>query len=158
MSPELENRLVGDRPKWILRLLYAPVKGKESMPIVGTTRLMKGCFLLDRRFSDELNIATDFDFHPDKYGPLDPKVYEAVDHLEDLGLLEVEDSEKYEGVEYILTKEGKTVGRREFEEMDEEARELLSWIKSKHVLSPLPKLLSFVYNQYPQMAKESRLT
>lgn len=148
---------LGDRPEWILRLLYAPVKGQKCMPIVGTTRLMKGCFLLDRRLEEEKRIETDFEFRPDKYGPLDPAVYESVEFLELEGLITTHESERYDGTEYALTSSGKSEAEPLFQQLPDDQKELICWIKGKHVLQSLSKLLSFVYNQYPSMAEKSKL-
>lgn len=153
----LEPRGIGDRPRWVLRLLHAPVKGRANIPIVGMTRLMKGCFLVHRKTREEHGIETDFEFHPDDYGPLDPRVYDTVDYLEQQGLLTEEESDRYEGVEFELTRKGQQVAQQEFKNLDEDVQSLISWIKGKHVLRPLPKLLSFVYNQYPRMAKNSKI-
>ena len=148
---------VGDRPQWILRLLYAPVRGTVGVPIVGATRLMKACFLLDRKLDEEVGAETDFQFRPDKYGPLDPKVYDAIEVLEEDHLIRQKESVKYEGTEYLLTEMGERCGEELFMELSTEEQELITWIKGKHVLNSLSKLLSFVYNQYPEMAENSEL-
>lgn len=154
---DLETRALGDRPRWVVRLLHAPVKETENIPIVGITRLMKGCFLTHRKVQEEHGIKTGFEFRADNYGPLDPKVYDTVEYLERENLLRVEESDKYDGKEYILTPEGETQAKAAFKELDDDVQQLLSWVKGKHVLRPLPKLLSFVYNQYPRMAENSKI-
>lgn len=157
MSQSQQTGEVGDRAEWILRLLYAPVKGNTALPIVGVTRLMKGCFLMDRRLEEEIGRRTDFEFRPDKYGPLDPLVYDTVEQLERENLLARRESQDYNGTEFALTDDGKREGRNLFDALSDSEQGLLMWIKGKHVLNSLPKLLSFVYNQYPQMAKNSKL-
>lgn len=145
------------REGWVLRLLYAPAQGQECKPIVGDTRLMKGLFLVHKRLQDEFSKETPFEFIPEKYGPLDPKVYDAVESLERQNLIKKTTSEKYNGDEFRLTPEGKPIARQLFEELSEEERELVEWIKTKHVMWELPRLLSFVYRQYPDYARESVL-
>lgn len=152
-----ESKTLGDRPEWILRLLYAPAEGNVAAPIVGTTRLMKGCFLIHKKLESELGMKTDFKFHPDRYGPLDPKVYDSIERLEKQGLVAISESREYSGTEYTLTPDGKSEARVLYNDLPGEAQELLSWLKSKHILSPLPKLLSFVYNQYPETTKNSEI-
>lgn len=147
---------VGNRPEWILRLLYAPVKGRRALPIIGTTRLMKGVFLVDRKLAEEYGVETDFEFRAEKYGPMDEKVQEALSRLESDGLVVSESSQRFDGTRYDLTEEGERVAKQRFDELDSEQRELLGWIKGQHVLRSLPKLLSFVYNQYPEMAEKRR--
>jgi len=148
---------LSDREIWILRLLYAPVEGNKPVPIVGTTRLMKGLFLVQRKFEEEFEIDPGFEFQPDKYGPLDERVYEALDSLDEEGLLTREESTEYDGLEYELTFEGERVGRRQFQELAEDQQQMISWIKGRHVLRELSQLLSFVYNRYPNSASESVL-
>lgn len=154
----LEPPGLGDRPKWILRLLYAPAEGKSAMPIVGMTRLMKGCFLIHKRLESDLGVETDFEFRPDQYGPLDEKVYDAVEFLQAREFIERTESDKYDGEEFRLTDRGIQEARRLYKDLPYEQRQLISWVKSRHVLKPLPKLLSFVYNEYPETTKESELT
>lgn len=148
---------VGDRTDWILRLLYAPAGGEPGKPIVGITRLMKGCFLLHRTLENEFGIQTDFSFRADDYGPLDPLVYDSVEILEEDGLIERTESQKYDGEEFSLTDAGMDRAYTLTEDQPEEVRKHLTWLKSKHVLKSLPKLLSFVYNQYPDMADNSKI-
>lgn len=148
---------LGDRPEWILRILYAPARGVTGKPIVGTTRLMKACFLVQRTLDSEFDISTDFEFHPNDYGPLDEKVYKAVEVLEEDNLIRTRESERYNGTEYSLTESGEREAKVLFKDLDQPVQDHLEWIKSRHVLKSLPQLLSFVYNQYPEMASESKL-
>ncbi|WP_256545441.1 hypothetical protein [Halobellus inordinatus] len=149
---------IGDRAEWVLRILYAPVKGKTAVPIVGITRLMKACFLVHKKLDAEEGIQTDFSFYPGDYGPIDDEVYSTLERLQSRGLVEERESRKYDGTEYVLTTEGIDRAEELFEELSGSERELLSWIKGKHVLKPLSKLLSFVYNRYPKYAENSKLT
>lgn len=155
--PVQEKTAMGDRTEWILRLLYAPVNGEEAKPVVGMTRLMKGLFLLDRKLDEKFDVETDFEFEADKYGPLDEKVYEAVDELKRDGLIDVKESDGYDGKEYMLTERGEIEGGKKYKEIPLEQRQLISWLKEKHVFRELSSLLSFVYNQYPKSAEESVL-
>lgn len=153
-----DNTAIGDRGEWILRILYAPVRGKSAVPIVGKTRMMKACFLAHKKLLNEENIQTDFQFRPDDYGPLDPQVYEALDELERRELITKRESREYDGTEYRLTNKGEKEAMMLFKELSGSERELLSWIKGKHVLKPLSQLLSYVYNRYPKYAEKSKLT
>ncbi|MFC6723447.1 hypothetical protein ACFQE1_03385 [Halobium palmae] len=119
---------------------------------------MKGLFLVDRKLEEEFGDQTDLNFQPDRYGPLDPKVYDAIESLEEDGLISREESTDYDGTEFALTDSGRSRGQELFEQLQEDRQELISWIKGRHVLQSLSKLLSFVYNQYPKMAENSELT
>lgn len=154
----LNTSNLGDRPEWILRLLYAPTRGKTAAPIVGMTRLMKACFLTHKKLESEEGIQTDFKFKPDDYGPLDEDVYTAIEELERRGLVAETESRDYNGSEYKLTKEGIEQADELYDELSSSEQELLSWIKGKHVLQSLSKLLSFVYNQYPSYAEKSKIS
>lgn len=150
---------VGDRRQWILSILYAPDQSGNSRPIYGMTRFMKSCFLVDRKLEENLGISTDFNFGPGKYGPLDEGVYAALDQLidEDLVKHEEEDehSGRYNGVRFSLTEDGMDSGANHWEGLTSDERSLLRWVKYKHTLKKLGTLLSFVYNQYPDMTEES---
>jgi len=149
---------VGDRQEWILRLLYAPYDGKKpDSPTVGTTRLMKGCFLIHRKLEEEHDIKTDFDFRPDKYGPLDPMVYTALEQLEDEGYITAEPSRKYDGTEYALTDSSKEEVKEIWEKIDEDVQQMIIWVKTRHLSRSLTGLLSFVYEMYPDMAVKSEV-
>lgn len=157
MSTQYKKEQVGDRTEWILRILYAPANGEAAVPVIGETRLMKACFLVHRKLREEAGIETDFSFRADDYGPLDPLVYDAVEILEIQGEIRATESNKYNGTEYSLTSRGETKAKQLYSNLSEQEQELLSWVKSRHILSPLPKLLSFVYNQYPDMAENSKI-
>ena len=148
---------LGDRTNWILRILYTPARDNTAVPIIGNTRLMKACFLTHRTLSSEFSIETDFQFHPDDYGPLDPLVYDTVEYLEEEGLIETSQSARYNGTEYSLTSDGMEDAQQLFEDLAPEVREHMEWLKTKHILKSLSKLLSFVYNQYPDMAENSTI-
>jgi len=156
--PDYTHPEFGDRPEWILRILYTPGRGTPEIPIIGNTRMMKACFLVHRTLSSEFEIETDFDFHPADYGPLDPLVYDSLEYLEEEGLIKTSQSERYSGTKYELTRQGSADAKILFEQLDPEVRDHMEWLKSKHILDSLSKLLSFVYNRYPKMAVESKLT
>lgn len=148
----------GDRTEWILRLLYAPGEGYPQGEISGRTRLMKGAFLTSEKLKEEFSQETDFSFKADKYGPFDKYVFKATEELESQGYIEIDDRGKYQEDVYRLTEDGKAVAEGLFEDLDSDERQLLEWIKGRHLSKPLSRLLSFVYNRYPKMAEKSELT
>lgn len=151
---------LSEREKWVLRLLYAPQKRGQETSIEGRTRLVKGLFLIDRMLSNKFPdfYGTGFEFRPYKYGPFDQSIYEAVEQLEERGLVTKEPSPEYSGNEFNLTVRGETVSKKAFEELPPKYKKEISWIKGKHVQKPVGQLLSFVYNQYPEMAQQSEYT
>lgn len=153
---------VRDRAEWILRLLYAPDSyGRNNTPLYGKTRLQKAAFLLDRKLEEKFDVETGFNFKPDKYGPFDKDIYSAVTLLENQGHLSVkepaEHDEKYDLVQYQLTDEGEEIAEEKFTELPEAQQELVIWVKNKHALQRLGRLLTYVYNEYPEMTVESEL-
>lgn len=152
---------LGDRTDWLLRLLYVPNDRGNVTPMYGRTRLMKACFLLDRKLAEEFDVETDFDFSPHKFGPFDHGVYEAVEHLEAEDLLIVKAPDDHDGdydaLQYSLTPRGKDCGQQLFAALPGDQQRLVRWVKYDLSMKPLGQLLTFVYNQYPDMAKETVL-
>lgn len=153
---------VRDRAEWIMRLLYAPDSyDRTNTPLYGRTRMMKACFLLARNLEDKLGQQTGFNFQPDKYGPFDRGVYDAIDLLRNEGKLEVtppeEHDERFESKEYRLTDEGLEEAENLYESIPERQQELVRWVKNKHAMEKLGQLLNYVYSKYPEMTTESEL-
>lgn len=122
---------------------------------------MKACFLLSRNLKENFDIDTGFDFKPDKYGPFDQGVYEALEFLEDEQLLSISKPsnhpEPYDLLEYKLTDEGEEQARELFSQLSNEEQELIKWVKNKQAMKKLGSLLNYVYNEYPDMTRESEL-
>jgi len=152
---ELET--LSDREKWILRLLYAPVKNDADKSIEGRTRLVKGLFLIERMFDDEFTEfeGTGFSFRAYKYGPFDQSIYTSLERLENDGLVKEETMPEYKGDVIRLTDAGEVLAREAYEELSSEMQTQVSWIKERHVQQPVAQLLNFVYNKYPETAKNS---
>lgn len=162
LMSQSQDDAIEDRAEWILRLLYAPdAYGRRNTPLFGKTRLMKATFLLDRKLEEEFGIETGFDFRPDRYGPLDPGVYQAIERLEERRELNVDEPEehgaKYDLVRYQLTPKGEQRAAELYNELPDEQRKLVEWVKNKHALKKLGRLLTYVYNEYPEMTTESEL-
>lgn len=153
---------IRNRAEWILRLLWTPdAYGRNDTPLFGKTRLQKACFLLERKLEERFDVKTGFDFRADKYGPFDPGIYDAVTLLENDGYLDVakpsDHDERYDLVRYRLTESGRQEAARLYNELPGEQCDLLQWVKNKHALQKLGRLLTYVYNEYPDMTVESEL-
>lgn len=71
----------------IMLLLYAKVaNGKTNEPVEGRTRLTKMLFLLDKEY-DAFRQAAKLEFEPYAFGPYDPKIYDDLAFLENMGWL-----------------------------------------------------------------------
>lgn len=150
-----------DAERMILLLLYAPYRpndpsSKKDFYVHGRTRLMKGVFLAKRKLDEELSAGPSIDFVADKYGPFSKDVLQAIDSLDRQGLISIREREdEHSGDKHLLTDEGIRVAKNYWDELSREERELLCWIKRKHIAQPLDRLLGFVYKRYPKMTSES---
>lgn len=158
--PEYDIR---HRAEWIQRLLYAPDShGRLKRPIFGKTRMMKACFLIHKKLQEEHGVEkTGFSFRPDKYGPLDPEVYSALGLLQNEDKIRIVDSEEhdsqYDAVKYVLTPEGVESAENLYSDLPEGQQRLVEWVKSEHAMKRLGELLTYVYDQYPEMTTKSEL-
>lgn len=161
-STPRKKHTVRDRAEWILRLLYAPDRhGRKKRPLFGKTRIMKAAFILHRKLEEHFGLETGFDFRPDKYGPLDPEVYSALTYLENEGLITITESDDhddtYDLVKYALTEDGGRKAEELYYDIPEEQRELVDWVKGEHAMKKLGELLTYVYDEYPEMTTKSEL-
>lgn len=144
---------IGDRRDWLLALLHTPVGGRNTNQIQGRTRLMKGAFLLSKEFEKQLGKDTDFEFHGDKHGPLDPLVFEATEELEDEGKMDIVSTRNSHGGDYYrLTFDGEQEAEAIWNSLNEKERELLEFIRNRHLEQSLSQILNYVYRRYPQYA------
>ena len=75
------------RRRAIMLLLYARgASGVQNEVIEGRTRLTKMLFLLDKEH-DVFRRAADLEFEPYAFGPYDPKIYDDLAFLENMGWL-----------------------------------------------------------------------
>lgn len=175
-----------DRDQLLMLLLAAPgYRGVEGEPIQGTTRLQKLLFLLEREAELLPAEGPDFEFTPWKFGPVSKQLYDDLEKLENLGLLESdpisapssteldeyglsfddlmgdEQSQARESAEeksYRLTQLGLQWVNKHIKQ--KEQRDLLDKIrriKAKYGALSLQDLLHYVYTRYPDMATASEI-
>ena len=157
----------------ILLLLRAAggMPGTEG-EIRGITRLEKLLFLATQEEGIDKVVEDPFEFKPYHYGPYSKEIYEAVELLEELGLLiddryldddKLDEAEELalavadeEGVErrFMLTQDGEKVAdllaTRRPEVLDK-----LSDVKRRYGSLGLRRLIRYVYSKYPQYAEQS---
>jgi uncharacterized protein len=83
--------MIKKRTDLILTLLYAPdASGHLASPVLGVTRLEKIVFLLttEAGLLSQADEGERFTFKPYKMGPFSAEIYDEVDFLEALGLVE----------------------------------------------------------------------
>jgi uncharacterized phage-associated protein len=171
------------RGQMLMMLLAAPgVRGKEGEPVQGTTRLQKLLFLIEHEAKLKPTKGNDFDFTAWKFGPVSKEVYDDLEKLENLGLLESEpvsqpsateldeyglsfddlmgeeetqSRDSFEEKKYRLSEKGlKWVRERE---LHTEAFDKISKIKEKYGALSLQDLLHYVYTKYPDMTTASEI-
>jgi uncharacterized protein YwgA len=160
-----------------LILLLLVAEGPEHAPVNrlnGVTRLEKLLFLLDKETNVQRGVDEPFRFRPYNYGPYSREVYEAVDLLEEAGLIneervleghtldEMEEAATAaidkEGIErrFSLTQNGLAVAKLLARRHPEEFKEIGD-IKKSYAGMPLRQLIRYVYNKYPKYAEESKI-
>jgi len=186
------NSRIKNKTQLVLTLLYAGVKSirgeQDSIGIEGITRLEKLLFLLkmEKGFLEDAENVDNFHYIPFKMGPWTNEVYDEIDFLESLGLVEkkqdkkktpadiayvnelLENSllDKYQKNTYSnnkgtdlfsLTTKGKEKAIDIWNNLSDFERENLIEIKRKFNNMNLNQLLRYVYNKYPEYSKESEI-
>ena len=164
----------------ILLLLAAPTKHEAlAFRCNGITRLEKLLFLVENETDLAEEIDASFPFEAYHYGPYSKQVYDAVDMLESLQLLDekrvratsgLDLSEESEALdefdlnedEYVerqifLTQDGQDVARVLSRQLSPAGKEALTRIKDRYGSMPLRKLLRYVYASYPTYTTKSRI-
>lgn len=164
----------------ILLLLAAPTEHKSlEFRCEGITRLEKLLFLLEQETDIKDEVDETFPFEAYHYGPYSKEVYEAVDLLSALRLIEERRIDTHSGFdlseelealdefdlnedEYIerqisLTKDGRDVARVLSKQISPSGKESLSKVKNDYGAIPLRQLLRYVYSRYPSYAAKSRI-
>jgi uncharacterized protein len=160
-------------------------RGEAAEPIQGTTRLQKLLFLLEHEANLKATTGSDFKFEAWKFGPVSKELYDDLEKLENLGLLETDPisaSSPTELDEYGLSFDD-LMGeeKREAQESSEEkryrlTRKGLDWIKAhvdgkkqhevvdkirrikaKYGALSLQDLLHYVYSKFPEMTTASEI-
>ena len=156
------------KPELIALLLYVPGRtGNIGEPVVGRTRLMKMVFLLLKEGELEKQFALPTKFKPYKYGPFDSEVYDAIEALKGLGIIEEKSlrevfefpediDEAYDpDTEYKLTSVGIAKVQKIANQMPQDVMRKMSNYKMNFNEKPLVEILHYVYSKFPEYAKLS---
>ena len=161
-------------PDLVLLLLATPTRWEDATNrINGITRLEKLLFLVDKECNYGEVLEQSFAFVPYHYGPYSKEVYEAVELLEEAGLIreqrgftdsELDRAEElfYSGMateisyerQFILTEDGRTVANFLFRGHPQLESEIKR-IKDTYAGLPLQALIYHVYTEYPDYAAKS---
>ena len=159
-------------------------RGEEAEPIQGTTRLQKLLFLLEREAGLRATQGSDFEFEAWKFGPVSKELYDDLEKLENLGLLQSvpisassspeldeyglsfddlmgeEEDQAREGSEekqYRLTPKGLEWVRKHVSAIERVTLDKIRRIKEKYGALSLQDLLHYVYTKYPDMTTASEI-
>jgi uncharacterized phage-associated protein len=171
------------RGQVLMMLLAAPgSRGKEGEAVQGTTRLQKLLFLIEHEANIRPAKGKDFDFTAWKFGPVSKDLYDDLEKLENLGLLESEpvsqastteldeyglsfddlmgeegsqSRDNFEEKRYRLTPKGSQWVRDH--ETSKETADKIRRIKEKYGALSLQDLLHYVYTRFPNMTTASEI-
>ena len=125
--------------------------GDESLSPV---QVQKFFFLLDRNLDSSVG-GPYFDFQPYDYGPFDKEVYNELESLSEQDFMRVTEGGWGRPRLYTLTPKGVKASEQIKESLSPAVKQYISelgeWLSS---LS-FEQLISFIYNQYPEMKENS---
>lgn len=177
--PTVETAL--DQADLILLLLAAPSGDPaQQSRCNGITRLEKLLFLVGQETEVPAEVSDPFTFEPYHYGPYSRGVYDAVDLLKSLRLIEerrvevtsgldlgetfgtldqadINDVASYVERQILLTQDGQAVARVLSTRFSAKSKLELVDLKGKYGAMPLRQLLRYVYGKYPAFAARSRI-
>ncbi|WP_419944736.1 hypothetical protein [Candidatus Poriferisodalis sp.] len=161
-------------PDLVLLLLHAPTKWPEAEgKINGITRLEKLLFLLEQELGQALNVSQPFTFEAYHYGPYSREIYEAVELLEEAGLLSEErsltDSDLDRAEELLYSDMASEISYERRFELTKDGALVAGYLARKHgSLSDgianlkdrygglsLQNLIYHVYTEYPDYTEKS---
>jgi len=167
----------------MVALFYSPgSSGEHFEEIKGITRLEKLVFLLLKEGGFEDKLAEDLNYEAYDYGPYSGEVYDLVEALENIGLLDIEEEETSDFkenideifLEYSENQNPSLDKRVDIYKLDEEKGqkvweknvkdkftseelETIKEIKEKYNHIELRELLRYVYENYPDSTKKSKI-
>jgi uncharacterized protein YwgA len=159
------------KPELIAVLLYVPGRtGNIGEPVVGRTRLMKILFLLLKEAGLESEVEQSSSFKPYKFGPFDPEVFDSIEALKELNIVQetVKSNTKAEDeilldmdepydtdTTYALTPQGIAKVERIVRQIPADILKKISNYKSIYGGKPLVEILHYVYGKFPKYAELS---
>lgn len=152
--------------------------GPEDIKIerINRTQIEKLLFLLKQEAGFEIS---DYEFKADDYGPCADKMYDDLETLLDIPILEThistpdligklddksheQDSDEFEKTHdpkeaYSLTNTGKKVAQKLYQELIENEKIKLNQVKREFGSLPLRDLIRYIYNKYPDFTDKSKI-
>jgi uncharacterized protein YwgA len=166
-----------DREDILLLLLSALSSGGAKQRVAGITRLEKMMFLLQKETKFSGKLESKFSFEPWKFGPFSKEIYEDLDLLASLGLVETEERELPSYAEYTeedslveaeayepvvqkifsLTDRGSKVAEKLKAAMSKNDWAEVEQLRERFEKVPLTRLIQYVYQKYPETTSKSVL-
>lgn len=175
--PEQSRKL--DKEDVLLLLLFSMSVEEAKGSVASITRVEKMMYLLQQETEFSGKLQDKFEYKPWKYGPFSKGIYESLDLLFSLDLVNIESRELANYMEYTERDELKLIGMEEEEpvlekvfsltdrgkRVAENLRGLISkkdWaefinLKRRFERVPLTALIQYVYRLYPETTTESIL-
>jgi len=162
----------------ILLLLLSAMSGSGTKEKVsGITRLEKMMFLLQNETAFSGRAVDKFTFKPWKFGPFSQEIYEDLDLLSSLDLVNVEEREMANYVDYTgwdhlidvepdeplvekvfsLTARGRRVAQKLREAISDRDWSEIVQLAKRFEGVPLTRLIQYVYQRYPETTEKSVL-
>jgi hypothetical protein len=181
---------IKNKTELVLSLLYANDMGESAFgsPVVGITRLEKLIFLakIQESLLEHATDEEDFHFVPFRMGPWTQEVYDEIDFLESIGLLDkekrgevsVEDEahndelfsdlllDKYQSNPisrneatdaFQLTPAGRKKASEIWARLSNDEKQKLIGLKRKFNMMNLRQFLRYVYKKYPEYTEASEI-
>jgi uncharacterized protein YwgA len=139
--------------------------------VEGITKLQKLIFLLEEEtefnyFHEKVNI----EFEPYKYGPFSEQVYDELELLLSMGVVEEveteyelddirnkEDSSSHASKKFVLTERGQKAATEVNRALEDEVQTQFEEVIEEYTEMDLETLLEYVYRQYPSYTTESEI-
>lgn len=166
-----------DREDTLLLLMSALSACGTKQRVAGITRLEKMMFLLQKETAFSGKLQNKFNFEPWKFGPFSREIYEDLDLLVCLGLVEAEVQELPGYAEYTeedrliesevdepvvqkvftLTDRGCRVAEKLKAAISDKDWAEIGQLKKRFERVPLTRLIQYVYQKYPETTSKSVL-
>lgn len=127
----------------------------NATPINGMTKFEKLVFLSQKEVLEkwkELE-SSKFEFGPDRFGPLTTELYDELDFLKSVQMIDSSDNNNFK----ITDKGQRFVQNKVFARVPEHVRKAIEAIKIKHGKESLDDLLKYVYTNYPEYIVKSEI-
>lgn len=140
--------MLSERQQFVLAALASADRYDPFSPV----DVQKLFFLLDREAA-ALHGGEKFSFEPYDYGPFDKEVYDEVDALSAMGLVEIDNTGRYR--KYRLTPDGMTEGKNFLSSHVETLRDYMSRVANWVLDNDFNTVVSSIYKAHPDMKAKS---